>query len=70
VVTYRHDLSKQLAKFFRNAGAVVAIEPRILESERSRPDLDITFAERELLVDVTVVHPSSPQSQTICCFRS
>ena len=41
-------------------GAVVHVEPRIFDTNRLRPDLDILFADQHILVDVTVVHPASP----------
>ena len=60
-MTVRHDqLVQLLAKFFRNVGAVVYVEPRIFDTNRLRPDLDILFADQHILVDVTVVHPASP----------
>ena len=60
-MTVRHDqLVQLLAKFFRNVGAVVHVEPRIFDTNRLRPDLDILFADQHILVDVTVVHPASP----------
>src|SRR5689334_633663 len=60
-MTVRHDLLVHLlAKFFRQAGAVVHIEPRVFDVERIRPDLDIIFPLTRILADVTVVHPASP----------
>ena len=60
-MTVRHDwLVELLAKFFRSAQAIVHIEPRIYDSDRLRPDLDIMFPNRRILVDVTIVHPTSP----------
>ena len=51
---------RTLAKLFRQVGAVVHIEPRIYGSERLRPDMDITFPDRTLMLDVAVTHPASP----------
>ena len=60
-ITVRHDLVvRTLAKLFRKVGAVVHIEPRIYGSERLRPDLDITFPDRTLMLDVAITHPASP----------
>lgn len=60
-ITARHDLIvRTLAKLFRQVGAVVHIEPRIYGSERLRPDMDITFPDRTLMLDVAVTHPASP----------
>jgi hypothetical protein len=64
-MTTRHDwLVNLLAKFFRNAGAVVHVEPRIFGTVRKRPDLDILLPNRQLLVDVTVVHPAAPSRKS------
>ena len=60
-ITARHDfVVRALAKLFRQVGAVVHIEPRIYGSERLRPDLDITFPDLSLMVDVAVSHPAAP----------
>jgi hypothetical protein len=60
-ITARHDLVvRTLAKLFRQVGAVVHIEPRIYGSERLRPDMDITFPDRTLMLDVAITHPASP----------
>ena len=60
-VTTRHDhLVKLLAMLFRRAGALVHIEPRVVNQNRLRPDLEITLSDHTLLVDVAVVHPASP----------
>ena len=63
-ITARHDLIvRQLAWFFRVAGALVHIEPRVFDKERLRPDLEVILSDGVLLVDVTVVHPCSPSYQ-------
>ena len=60
-ITARHDfIVRTLAKLFRQVGAVVHVEPRIYGSERLRPDLDITFPDQSLMVDVAVTHPAAP----------
>ena len=60
-ITARHDfVVRTLAKLFRQVGAVVHVEPRIYGSERLRPDLDITFPDQSLMVDVAITHPASP----------
>ena len=65
-MSIRHDwLVNRLADHFRKRGAVVYVEPRVFDYERVRPDLDILFPHRRLLVDVTVVHPSSPSRTSL-----
>jgi hypothetical protein len=64
-MTTRHDwIVHLLAKFLRGAGAVVHIEPRIFGEERKRPDLDILFPDKQMTVDVTVVHPAAPSKSS------
>jgi len=64
-ITARHDLIvRTLAKLFRQVGAVVHIEPRIYGSERLRPDMDITFPDRTLMLDVAITHPASPSRKS------
>lgn len=60
-ITARHDLVvRTLAKLFKQVGAVVHIEPRVYGSDRLRPDMEITFPERTMLLDVAICHPTSP----------
>jgi hypothetical protein len=64
-MTTRHDwIVTLLAKLLRGVGAVVRVEPRIFGADRKRPDLDILFPNRQLLVDVTVAHPAAPSRKS------
>jgi len=62
-ITVRHDaIVRLLARWFRVAGAVVHVEPRVFDTVRLRPDLEVILPDGVLLVDVTVVHPASPSN--------
>jgi hypothetical protein len=52
-MTVRHDsVVRLLRDFFHHAGALVHIEPRIYETKRFRPDLDILLADTNIMIDV------------------
>jgi hypothetical protein len=64
-MTVRHDaIVRLLAGFFKQLGAAVEIEPRIYNTPRYRPDLDITFTELSkvvhIMLDVGVTNPCAP----------
>jgi hypothetical protein len=55
----RHDrLVRHLATLTQRAGGVSYIEPRYLEDKR--PDIHTFFPDDKVMIDVCVVHPSSP----------
>src|SRR5689334_18063083 len=59
-ITARHDTLVQiLANMFKRVG-VMNIEVKCDGETRVRPDIEIILSDRSLLVDVAVVHPSSP----------
>ena len=51
---------RALAALFRHVEAWVHIEPRIYRVERLRPDLEVTFPDQTLLIDVAIAHPAAP----------
>ena len=54
-----------LAQLFRtNAGAAVRITPKIFDTVRMIPDLQVIRAEGDLFVDVVVSHPAAPSRGT------
>src|SRR3954466_10817737 len=54
-MTVRHDsVVRLLRDFFHHAGALVHIEPRIYETKRFRPDLDILLADTNIMIDVGI----------------
>ena len=54
-MTSRHDsIVRLLARFFRVAGALVHSEPRIFDTVRLRPDLEVILPDGVLLIDVTL----------------
>ena len=61
-VTDRHNmLVRLLAKLFRaTAGASVRITPKLFDTKRLIPDLQVIRAEGDLFLDVVVSHPSAP----------
>ena len=62
LVTLRHDTAKQLlAELSRTLGADAQIEPvGMFDSSQRRPDLNLIFGTRRVLVDVSVCHPLAP----------
>src|SRR6185436_6272455 len=48
-----------LAQYFRRAGALVHVEPKVMGQSRVRPDLEILLPDQTLLVDVAVTHPTA-----------
>jgi hypothetical protein len=60
-MTVRHDsVVRLLRDFFHYAGALVHIEPRIYETKRFRPDLDILLADTNIMIDVGITNPCAP----------
>ena len=60
-MTVRHDsVVRLLRDFFHHAGALVHIEPRIYETKRFRPDLDILLADTNIMIDVGITNPCAP----------
>jgi hypothetical protein len=61
-VTDRHNmLVRLLAKLFRaTAGASVRITPKLFDSKRLIPDMQVIRPEGDLFIDVVVSHPSAP----------
>ena len=60
-MTVRHDsVVRLLRDFFHHAGALVHIEPRIYETKRFRPDLDILLADANIMIDVGITNPCAP----------
>ena len=60
-MTVRHDsVVRLLRDFFHQAGALVHIEPRIYETKRFRPDLDILLADTNIMIDVGITNPCAP----------
>ena len=53
-----HRIVRFLATLIQRAGGVSYVEPRYLEDKR--PDIHAFFPDDRLMLDVTVVHPSSP----------
>ena len=65
-VTARHDfVVRALAALFRHVEAWVHIEPRIYRVERLRPDLEVTFPDQTLLIDVAIAHPAAPSRSSV-----
>ena len=59
IARVRHDrLVRHLSTLIQRAGGVAYVEPRYLEDKR--PDIHAFFPDDRLMLDVTVVHPSSP----------
>ena len=60
-MTVRHDsVVRLLRDFFHQAGGLVHIEPRIYETKRFRPDLDILLADTNIMIDVGITNPCAP----------
>src|SRR5438046_619890 len=60
-MTVRHDsVVRLLRDFFHHAGALVHIEPRIYETKRFCPDLDILLADTNIMIDVGITNPCAP----------
>ncbi len=51
---------RTLRDLFHLVGALVMVEHRVTDMVRQRPDLQILFPDRTLMIDVTVTHPTSP----------
>jgi hypothetical protein len=59
-MTQRHDsIVRLLRDLFHKVGAVVLVEPRIYDTKRVRPDLDILLPDQNLILDVAVTHPTA-----------
>ena len=60
-MTVRHD---SIVRFLRDAfvmvGAAVTIEPRLYNTERLRPDLDILLPDQHVTLDVAIANPVAP----------
>src|SRR3569623_1369726 len=60
-MTVRHDAFVRLLRdAFHHVGAVVHVEPRLYDTERVRPDLDILLPDQNVMLDVAVTHPGAP----------
>ena len=65
-VTARHDsIVRVLAKHLRRATALVHEEPRVYNTSKLRPDLDVVFPNNYLMVDVVVTHPAAPSRKNV-----
>src|SRR3569623_1798397 len=54
-MTVRHDaIVRLLRAAFHHVGAVVHVEPRLYDTERVRPDLDILLPDQNVMLDVAV----------------
>jgi hypothetical protein len=49
---------------FHQVGAVVHVEPRLYDTKRVRPDLDILLPDLNLMLDVAVTHPGMPSCKS------
>ena len=59
VARVRHDrIVRLLATLIQRAGGVSYVEPRYLEDKR--PDIHAFFPDDRIMIDVCVLHPSSP----------
>jgi hypothetical protein len=64
-MTVRHDaIVRLLRDAFHHVGAVVHVEPRLYDTERVRPDLDILLPDQNVMIDVAVTHPGAPCRKT------
>jgi len=64
-MTVRHDaIVRLLRDAFHHVGAVVHVEPRLYDTERVRPDLDILLPDQNVMIDVAVTNPVAPCRKT------
>jgi len=65
-MTQRHDsIVRILRDLFHKVGAVVHVEPRLYDTKRVRPDLDILLPDQNLMLDVAVTHPGAPSRKSV-----
>ena len=65
-MTQRHDsIVRLLRDLFYKVGAVVHVEPRIYDTKRVRPDLDILLPDQNLMLDVAITHPGAPSRKSV-----
>src|SRR3569623_1893719 len=64
-MTVRHDaIVRLLRDAFHHVGAVVHVEPRLYDTERVRPDLDILLPDQNVMINVAVTNPVAPCRKT------
>ena len=64
-MTVRHDsIVRFLRDSFHHVGAVVHVEPRLYDTKRVRPDLDILLPDVNMMLDVAVTHPGAPSRKS------
>src|SRR3569833_2751671 len=60
-----HDATVRLLRdAFHKVGAVVHVEPRLYDTKRVRPALDILLPDQNLMLDVAVTHPGAPSRKS------
>ena len=60
----RHDAIVRLLRDSFHVGAVVHVEPRLYDTKRVRPDLDILLPDVTMMLDVAVTHPGAPSRKS------
>jgi hypothetical protein len=70
-MTVRHDsVVRLLRDSFHHVGAVVHVEPRLYDTTRVRPDLDVLLPNLNLMLDVAVTHPGAPSRKSDRCLAA